>query len=141
MEPSPQGSRRRRRQTPEIPDKCVPHKQASSGPSHPTSIQHPIRQDVSLSTCELPTRHIPASFSGNLLLWRARVCFHPLTCMFRSRELSFPPFQYFLRVDLEGLVLFEGRGAYFHGLSSGMRFIIQVILRSLFSPVLKDWKC
>jgi len=25
--------------------------------------------------------------------------------MFRSREWSFPPFQYFLRVDIEGLVL------------------------------------
>ena len=42
---------------------------------------------------------------------------------------------------LRGTSLVEGRGAYFHGLSSGMRFIIQVILRSLFSPVLKDWKC
>ena len=99
------GSRRRRRETPEIHDICVPHKQASSGTSQPTSIQHPSRQDVFLSTCEIPTRHIPASFSGNLLLWIASVCFHLLTCMFRSRELPFPPFQYFLRVDIEGLVL------------------------------------
>ena len=83
----------------------VPHKQASRGTSHPTSIQHPITQDVFLSTCEIPTRHIPASFSGKFILWIAGVCFHLLTCTFRSRELSFPPFQYFLRVDIEGLVL------------------------------------
>ena len=51
------------RETPEIPDNCVPHKQASSGTSHPTSIQHPIRQDLYLSTCEIPTRHLTASFS------------------------------------------------------------------------------
>lgn len=31
--------------------------------------------------------------------------------------------------------LVERRGAYFHALTSGMRFIIPVILRSLFSPV------
>ena len=36
--------------------------------------------------------------------------------------------------------LVEGRGAYCHGLSSGMTFIIPVILRWLFSPVGKDWK-
>jgi hypothetical protein len=36
--------------------------------------------------------------------------------------------------------LVEGRGAYFHGLSSGMKFIIPFILRRLFSPVGKDWK-
>ena len=105
MEPSPQGSRRRRRETPEIPDSCVPHKQASSGTSHPTSIQHPSRQDVILSTCEIPTRRIPASFLGHVLLWIASVCFHLLTCTFRSREGSLPPFKYFLRVDIEGLVL------------------------------------
>jgi len=46
MEPSPQGSRRRRREAPEIPDICVLNKQASSGTSHPTSIQHSSRQDV-----------------------------------------------------------------------------------------------
>jgi len=34
----------------------------------------------------------------------------------------------------------EGRGAYLHGLSSGMRFIIPGIFRRLFSPVGKDWK-
>ena len=36
--------------------------------------------------------------------------------------------------------LVEGRGAYCHGLSSGMTFIIPVILRRLFSPGGKDWK-
>ena len=73
MEPSPQGSRRRRRETPEMPDNCGPHNQASSGTSQPTSIQHPSRQGVFLSTCEIPSRPIPASFSGNLLLWIASV--------------------------------------------------------------------
>ena len=93
------------RETPEIPDNCVPHKQASSETSLPTSIQQPSRQDVCLSTWEIPTRHIPASFSGNLLLWIVSVSFHLLTCMSQSRELSFPTFQYVLRVDIEGLVL------------------------------------
>ena len=88
-----------------MPYNCVPHKQASSGTSHHTTIKHISRQDVYFSTCEIPTRRIPASFMGNLLLWIASVCFHLLTCTFRSRELSFPPFQYFLRVDIEGLVL------------------------------------
>ena len=73
MEPSPQGSWWRRSETPKFPDNCVPHKQARSGTSHPTSIQHPSRKDVFLSTCEIPTRHIPASFSGNLLLRIATV--------------------------------------------------------------------
>ena len=93
------------RETPEIPDNCVPHKQASSETSLPTSIQQPSRQDVCLSTWEIPTRLIPASFSGNLLLWIVSVSFHLLTCMSQSRELSFPTFQYVLRVDIEGLVL------------------------------------
>ena len=35
--------------------------------------------------------------------------------------------------------LVEGRGAYCHGLNSGMRCINPVILRSLSSPVGKDW--
>jgi len=93
------------RETPEIPDNCVPHKQASSDTSLPTSIQHPSRQDVCLSTWEIPTRLIPASFSGHLLLWIASVSVHLLTCMSQSREFSFPTFQYVLRVDIEGLVL------------------------------------
>ena len=54
MEPSPQGSRRRRREAPEIPDICVPHKQASSGTSHPTSIQHPVRQDYPYQPVNYP---------------------------------------------------------------------------------------
>ena len=140
MEPSPQGSRRRRRETPEIPDNCVPHNQASSGASHPTSIQPPRRQDVFLSTCEIPTRRIPASFSGHLLLWRASVCFLLLTCTFRSREWSLPPFKYFLRLILRASSLVEGRGAYCHGLSPGMKFIIPVILGRRYSSVGKDWK-
>jgi len=84
---------------------CTPQT-ASSGTSHPTSIQHPFRQDLFLSTCEIPTRHIPASFLGNLLLWRASLWFHLLTCTFRSKEWSLPPLQYFVRVDVEGLVFF-----------------------------------
>jgi len=33
--------------------------------------------------------------------------------MFRSRELSFPPFQNFLRIDIEGLVLLKAEGPIF----------------------------
>jgi len=61
--------------------------------------------DLYLSTCEISTRYIPASFSGNLLLRKATVWFHLLTCTFRSREWSLPSFKYFLSVDIEGLVL------------------------------------
>ena len=36
--------------------------------------------------------------------------------------------------------LVERRGAYFHALTSGMRFIIPVILGRRYSSVGKDWK-
>ena len=39
---------------------------------------------------------------------------------------------------LRATSLVEGRGAYFHGLSSGMKFIIPFNLRRLSSPVGKD---
>lgn len=95
----------KKRDPPSLPDNCGHHKQAGSGTSHATTSQHPIIQGLCLSTCETPTKYIPASFSGSSFVLMVSVQFQLLTCIFRSMEWSFPTLESFFRCDIEGLTL------------------------------------